>query len=91
LSVIVPAFNAAATIGEQLEAFMAQAWAGDWDVVVADNGSTDETAKIVERFAVAERFSPPGPTLVRTRIESCVPARRRRLRISPRNHDAQAA
>ena len=54
LSVVIPAFNADATIGEQLEALTAQAWAGEWEVVVADNGSTDETARIVERFALAD-------------------------------------
>jgi len=52
LSVVIPAFNAAATIGEQLEALTAQGWAGEWEVVVADNGSTDETAKIVKQFAL---------------------------------------
>lgn len=53
LSVVIPAFNAALTIGEQLEALVAQTWAGSWEVVVADNGSTDETARIVEHFASA--------------------------------------
>jgi glycosyltransferase involved in cell wall biosynthesis len=54
LSVVIPAFNAAATIGDQLEALAAQSWAGGWEVVVANNGSTDETATIVERFAGAD-------------------------------------
>ena len=54
LSVVIPAFNAAATIGEQLEALTAQTWDAQWEVIVADNGSTDETARIVERFALAD-------------------------------------
>jgi glycosyltransferase involved in cell wall biosynthesis len=51
LSVVIPAFNAAGTIGEQLEALVAQTWDGAWEVVVADNGSVDDTAAVVERFA----------------------------------------
>jgi glycosyltransferase involved in cell wall biosynthesis len=47
LSVVIPAFNAADTIGAQLEALSAQTWDGEWEVVIADNGSTDETAEVV--------------------------------------------
>ncbi len=54
LSVVIPAFNAASTIGKQLEALTAQTWDGLWEVVVADNGSTDVTAEVVERFAAAD-------------------------------------
>jgi glycosyltransferase involved in cell wall biosynthesis len=48
LTVVVPARNAARTIGEQLDALEAQEYEGPWDVVVADNGSTDGTARVVE-------------------------------------------
>lgn len=50
LSVIVPARNEANTITDQLEALVAQSWAGTWEVVVVDNGSTDSTPAIVEAF-----------------------------------------
>ena len=50
LSVILPAFNAADTIGIQLEALARQSWDGPWEVIVADNGSTDETRSIVEQY-----------------------------------------
>nr|NLI51561.1 glycosyltransferase [Propionibacterium sp.] len=43
-SVVIPAHNAARTIGRQLAALGRQNWAGPWEVVVADNGSTDDTA-----------------------------------------------
>lgn len=51
LSVIVPARDAAETLPEQLEALRAQEWAGSWEVLVVDNGSTDSTASIVEELA----------------------------------------
>jgi O-antigen/teichoic acid export membrane protein/glycosyltransferase involved in cell wall biosynthesis len=51
LSVVIPARNAASTIGDQLESLASQDWTGSWEVVVVDNGSTDDTVAIVQRFA----------------------------------------
>lgn len=51
LSVVIPCFNAARTIGHQLEALCRQEWSQSWEVIVADNGSTDETGGIVETYA----------------------------------------
>ncbi|MBW4470152.1 MAG: glycosyltransferase [Stenomitos rutilans HA7619-LM2] len=50
LSVILPCFNGAATIATQLEALAAQQWSGSWEVVVSNNGSTDDSMAIVERY-----------------------------------------
>jgi glycosyltransferase involved in cell wall biosynthesis len=50
ISVIVPAYNAASTIAEQLEALAAQDYRGEWEVIVADNGSTDGTRVVAESF-----------------------------------------
>jgi len=50
LSVIVPCYNAANTIATQLEALAGQYWSGSWEVIVADNGSTDGTLAIAERY-----------------------------------------
>jgi glycosyltransferase involved in cell wall biosynthesis len=50
LSVVVPCRDAAATLGGQLAALADQRWDGDWEVIVADNGSTDVTRRIAESF-----------------------------------------
>ena len=49
-SVVIPARNAAETIGYQLDA-LAQEPLELATIIVADNGSTDETAAVVGRFA----------------------------------------
>ena len=51
VSVVVPARDAADTICEQLEALTRQDWSGDWEVIVADNGSTDDTRSLAGAFA----------------------------------------
>lgn len=51
VTVIVPALDAAATIGAQLSALSAQTFEGTWEVIVADNGSTDDTREVVQGFA----------------------------------------
>jgi hypothetical protein len=50
VTVVVPAFNRAATIGAALRSVQAQT-DPNWEVVVVDDGSRDETVPIVERFA----------------------------------------
>lgn len=50
LSVIIPCYNAEATLGDQLAALAGQSWDGDWEVIVADNGSTDGSRQVAESF-----------------------------------------
>jgi glycosyltransferase involved in cell wall biosynthesis len=50
LSVVIPCRNGAATLGTQLRALALQQAAGEWEIVVADNGSTDGTADVVASF-----------------------------------------
>lgn len=50
LSVIIPAFNASETLGAQLNGLAHQSYRGRWEVVVADNGSTDSTREVVGAF-----------------------------------------
>ena len=50
ITVVIAVRNSAATIGQQLNAFTRQEWTGSWQVVVADNGSSDATVDIVQTF-----------------------------------------
>jgi hypothetical protein len=49
-SVVVPVRDVAATIDDQLEALAGQTYDGPWEIVVADNGSTDATRERVEAW-----------------------------------------
>ncbi len=50
LSLIIPAYNSAATLHAQLDALVAQDWSDSWEVILADNGSTDETVSIFKSY-----------------------------------------
>ncbi|MBW4031753.1 MAG: glycosyltransferase [Acidobacteria bacterium] len=51
ITVIIAAFNAEDTLGEQLGALARQDSPFDWEVLVCDNGSTDGTADLVRAWA----------------------------------------
>jgi glycosyltransferase EpsH len=55
ISVIVPAYNAAATIRDALASLEAQTMS-DFEVIVIDDGSTDDTVQIVRALAEAVGF-----------------------------------
>jgi chromosome segregation ATPase len=48
-SIIVPAYNAARTVRDTLDSILAQTYS-NWETIVVDDGSTDSTAKIVQKF-----------------------------------------
>ena len=51
LSVIIPCFNVVDTIATQLEALANQQWSEPWEVIVSDNGSTDNSMEVVKQYA----------------------------------------
>lgn len=53
-SIVVPAFNVAATLSQTLNSLLAQTF-DDFEIVVVDDGSTDATPKILNRYAVDPR------------------------------------
>lgn len=78
ISVVIPAYNAAATLGEQLEALAGQDYEGDWEVLVVDNGSCDTTAEVARHYA--------------QRLPACrVVEGRQRGHAAPRNDGARVA
>jgi GT2 family glycosyltransferase len=50
LSVVIPCYNGADVIGYQLDAIAQQSWSDDWEVIVADNGSTDGSRAVVAQY-----------------------------------------
>lgn len=67
-SVVVPAFNEEAVLGECLDSLAAQAYAGSVEVVVVDNASTDGTAALALRHGVRVVHEPqPGICFARQR------------------------
>ena len=50
LSVVLSFYNAADTLGTQLEALVNQHWSQPWEVIAVDNRSTDGSRQIVERY-----------------------------------------
>lgn len=77
LSVVIACYNGADTLGTQLEALAAQTCREPFEVIVADNGSTDSSAVLAESFAgrlpirVVDASDVKGPGHARNRgVES---------------------
>lgn len=71
VSVIIPAYNAAATLRAQLDALAAQVGAPPFEVLVSDNGSRDATAAIAREYSalptvtVVDSSARRGPSAAR--------------------------
>jgi glycosyltransferase involved in cell wall biosynthesis len=69
VSVIIPALNAGATLGRALDSVAAQTYP-HWEAIVVDDGSSDDTAALVERRGdlrcrVIRRVTRGGPSRAR--------------------------
>jgi len=66
-SVIIPVRNGSKTISECLEAILVQNLGQDFEIIVVDDGSTDNTSAIVGKFPKARllRQRPLGPAAAR--------------------------
>lgn len=72
ISVVIPVRNGAPYISKQLEALLNQETQASFEVIVADNGSTDDTMAISQRFVlqdprvrVADASRGPGANVAR--------------------------
>jgi glycosyltransferase involved in cell wall biosynthesis len=55
VSVIIPTYNRAAMLGDALESVLAQTYQ-DFEVIVVDDGSTDHTSRVVDRYHRRVRY-----------------------------------
>lgn len=53
VSIIIPTYNRAHLIGETLDSVLVQTY-GNWECIVVDDGSTDETDKIVGNYVLKD-------------------------------------
>jgi glycosyltransferase involved in cell wall biosynthesis len=68
VSILIPAFNAQDWIAETLESAIAQTWS-EKEIIVVNDGSTDQTS------AIAERFEPAGVRIVTQKNQGAAAAR----------------
>src|SRR5216684_1094167 len=70
VSAIIPAYNGEAFVADAIESVLAQTFPVS-EIVVVDDGSTDQTAEVVERYASKGvrciRQKNQGPTAARNR------------------------
>jgi glycosyltransferase involved in cell wall biosynthesis len=67
VSVIIPTYNRRQYIGECLDSVLAQTYT-DFEVIVVDDGSTDDTESVMERYAgkvIYKKIEHSGPSIPR--------------------------
>jgi len=56
VSIIIPTYNYGALIGQTLQCVLQQSYS-NWEVIIIDDGSTDNTRDIIQPFITDRRFS----------------------------------
>ncbi len=67
VSIVIPAYNSAAVLGSAVASVLAQGY-DDWELIVADDGSTDATAEVaasLERVRLVRAERNGGPAAAR--------------------------
>ena len=54
ISIIVPAYNVQAYLKDCLDSILRQSFS-DWELIICDDGSTDDTAKISDEYAATDK------------------------------------
>ncbi len=60
LSVVIACYNHADYVGSAIASALALEWPGDLEVVVVDDGSTDDSAEVVSHYDVQLISMPNG-------------------------------
>lgn len=73
-SVIIPCYNCAEYLSAELDSLTKQDFTGDWEVIVVDNGSSDQPLRVVEQYRkylpalqFIEATEKQGPSYARNR------------------------
>jgi rhamnosyltransferase len=54
VNIVLSTYNGAKFLAEQIESIQKQTFT-DWQLLIRDDGSTDETPQIIEQFATADK------------------------------------
>jgi glycosyltransferase involved in cell wall biosynthesis len=71
ISIVIPTYNCAGLLSEMVNAIVSQTYK-DWELIVVDDGSTDNTATIMDSYVTDERvIYVTRPTTIRKGAQGC--------------------
>jgi len=57
ISIVIPCFNEAENIGKCIDSIRRQQYNGEFEIIAVDNGSTDDTAKIIKNKGIILKYA----------------------------------